>query len=203
MNRRLLVAVALLLSWTVARADALGTLRTFVTEVKTGRASFTQTVTSPDGAKKKNSSGSFEFARPDRFRFSYAKPYEQLIVADGDKVWLHDVDLEQVTVRPFGTALGATPAALLAGASIDRDFELEALPDEAGLQWVRALPRAKDGSFQSMKIGFRGKALAAVEIVDAFGQRSRLDFTGFEANPAIGPERFRFVAPQGTAVLSE
>jgi outer membrane lipoprotein carrier protein len=203
MKQRLLVAAALLLSWTLAHADALGTLRAFVAEVKTGRASFTQTVTSPDGVKKKNSSGNFEFARPDRFRFSYAKPYEQLIVADGEKVWLHDVDLEQVTVRPFGATLGATPAALLAGASIDRDFELEALPDESGLQWVRALPRAKDGSFQSMKIGFRGKALAAVEIVDAFGQRSRLDFIAFEANPAIGPERFRFVPPLGTAVIAQ
>lgn len=194
---------ALLLVATSAHADALDTLKSFITEVKTGRAAFTQTVTSPDGAKKRSSSGSFEFSRPDRFRFAYAKPYEQLIVADGQKVWLFDTDLNQVTVRPFDQALGATPAALLAGSSLERDFELKALPDEGGLQWAQALPRAKDGSFRSLKIAFRGKALAAVEIVDAFGQRSRLDFSQVEANPALAAERFRFTPPPGTDVLAQ
>jgi outer membrane lipoprotein carrier protein len=186
-----------------AHADALDTLKSFIADVKTGRAAFTQTVTSPDGAKKRASSGSFEFARPNRFRFAYAKPYEQLIVADGDKVWLHDIDLDQVTVRPFDQALGATPAALLTGSSLERDFELKALPDDAGLQWAQALPRVKDGGFQSLKVGFRGKALAAVEIVDAFGQRSRLDFMQVEANPALAAERFRFTPPAGIPVLSQ
>ena len=98
-----------------ARADAVDALRDFVREARTGRAAFTQTVTSPDGAKKKTSSGRFDFARPNRFRFAYTKPYEQLIVGDGQKVWIHDVDLQQVTTRPMSQALGATPAALLAG----------------------------------------------------------------------------------------
>ena len=186
-----------------ARADALDTLRAFVAEVRSGRASFTQTVTSPDGAKKKSSSGSFEFSRPKRFRFAYLRPYEQLIVADGEKVWLHDLDLNQVTVRPFDQALGATPAALLAGASIEGDFELKALPDEGGLQWVQALPRATDGAFKSVRVGFRGATLAAVEIVDAFGQRSRLDFSAFESNPRLAPERFRFTPPAGADVISQ
>lgn len=200
---RLALAGLFMFAAATARADALDTLKTFITDVKTGRAAFTQTVTSPDGAKKRSSSGSFEFARPNRFRFAYAKPYEQLIVSDGQKVWLYDTDLEQVTVRPFDQALGATPAALLAGGSLDRDFELRALPDEAGLQWVQALPRAKDGSFQSLKIGFRDGALAAVEIVDAFGQRSRLEFTKVEANPAVPAERFRFTPPAGVDVIAQ
>lgn len=187
----------------LARADAVNTLKAFVTEVKTGRAAFVQTVTSPDGAKKKQSSGSFEFARPDRFRFAYLKPYEQLIVGDGQKVWLHDADLNQVTVRPFDQALGSTPAALLAGASLDRDFDLKALPDDGGLQWVQAHPKAKDTAFRSLKVGFRGPQLAAVEIVDAFGQRSRLDFSQLEANPALRPERFRFTPPPGVDVLAQ
>lgn len=203
MKWRLLLGLWLLAGLTAARADPVGTLRAFVAEVKTGRAPFTQTVTSPDGAKKKTSSGGFEFARPDRFRFAYTRPYQQLIVADGEKVWLHDVDLNQVTVRPFNGALGATPAALLAGASIDRDFELEPLPDEGGIEWVRAVPRAKDGSFQSIKVGFRGRVLMAVEIVDAFGQRSRLDFASFESNPVLAPERFRFVPPPGSDVITQ
>ncbi len=200
---RLCVAGWLILAAATARADALDTLQAFIREVKTGRAAFTQTVTSPDGVRKRSSSGSFEFARPNRFRFAYAKPYEQLIVADGQKVWLYDTELEQVTVRPFDQALGATPAALLAGGSLERDFELNALPEEAGLQWVRALPRVKDGSFQSLKIGFRDGTLAAVEIVDAFGQRSRLEFTEVEANPALPAERFRFTPPAGTDVIAQ
>lgn len=201
MKSRLLL-LGLVFAAAAARADALDTLKSFVADVKTGRAAFTQTVTSPDGAKKRASSGSFEFSRPNRFRFDYAKPYRQLIVADGQKVWLFDADLDQVTVRPFDQALGATPAALLTGSALERDFELKALPDEAGLQWAQALPRAKDGGFQSLKVGFRGKALAAVEIVDAFGQRSRLDFTQVEANPALAAERFQFTPPPGVAVLA-
>ena len=186
-----------------ARADALGTLKAFVAEVKTGRATFTQTVTSPDGVKKKLSSGSFEFARPNRFRFAYSRPYEQLIVADGEKVWLLDSDLNQVTVRPFNEALGATPAALLAGTAIERDFELKALPDEGGLQWAQALPRTTEGSFNSVRVGFRGATLAAVEIVDAFGQRSRLEFSAFEANPKLATDRFRFTPPAGADVIAQ
>ena len=195
--------LGLLFAACAARADALDTLKSFVTDVRSGRAAFTQTVTSPDGAKKRSSSGSFEFSRPNRFRFAYVKPYEQLIVSDGQKVWLFDTDLNQVTVRPYDQALGATPAALLAGSSLERDFELKALPDEGGLHWAQALPRAKEGSFQSLKIGFLGKALAAIEIVDAFGQRSRLDFTQLEANAALAAERFRFVPPPGADVLAQ
>lgn len=202
-NMRSFFIGALLLAATAARADALDTLHRFIAEVKTGRAAFTQTVTSPDGAKKRSSSGSFEFARPNRFRFDYAKPYEQLIVADGQKVWLFDTDLAQVTVRPFDQALGATPAALLAGNSLERDFELSALPDEGGLQWAQALPRVKDGSFRSLKVGFRADTLAAVEIVDAFGQRSRLDFAQVQTNPALPAERFRFTPPAGADVIAQ
>ena len=124
-----------------ARADALADLRKFVQTVRTGQADFTQVVSSPDGAKKRTSAGHFEFERPNRFRFAYAKPDEQLIVSDGKTVWLHDPDLNQVTQRPFGEALGATPAALLAGGSLDKDFLLKLLPDEAGLSWVEARPK--------------------------------------------------------------
>ncbi len=205
MRRRLLItALALAGALPAAHAgDALATLRGFVEGVKTGRAAFTQTVTSPDGAKKKISTGRFEFSRPNRFRFDYAKPYVQQIVCDGEKVWLHDPDLNQVTVRPAASALGATPAALLAGAALDKEFELKALPDEAGLQWAQALPRASEGSFKSLKVGFRAGTLAAIEIVDAFDQRSRLDFSAFEANPALPGERFRFVAPAGTELIAQ
>jgi outer membrane lipoprotein carrier protein len=187
----------------VARADALDTLREFVRDVKSGRASFTQTVTSADGVKKRTSTGSFEFARPDRFRFSYAKPFEQLIVSDGQKVWIFDADLNQVSVRRLSAALGATPAALLAGASLDKEFELVAQPSKDGIDWVLATPRQKDGAFQSMRVGFRGKELAAVEILDSFGQRSLLQFSQYAANVALPEQSFRFVPPPGADVIEQ
>jgi outer membrane lipoprotein carrier protein len=197
------LAWMLLLAAGAAHADAVDALRDFVREAKSGRAAFTQVVTSPDGAKKKTSSGSFEFARPNRFRFAYSKPYEQVIVGDGERVWLYDVDLQQVTVRPMDQALGATPAALLAGTQLDRDFELKAQPSSQGLDWVQATPKTKNESigFQSLRVGFKGKALAALELVDSFGQRSMLSFNELATNPALPPETFRFTPPKGVDVL--
>jgi outer membrane lipoprotein carrier protein len=190
-----------LLTVTGAQADPVDSLRAFARDVKSGRANFSQTVSSPDGAKKKISSGSFEFSRPNRFRFAYTKPFEQLIVSDGQKVWLHDVDLNQVSVRPLDQALGGTPAALLAGGALERDFELTALPARDGLEWVQAKPRAKDGTVAEMRVGFRGKDLAALELVDAFGQRSVLSFSAVQQGVAVPAERFRFVPPAGADVI--
>ena len=188
---------------TVVTAAPVDTLREFVRDVKTGNARFTQTVTSPDGAKQKNSSGSFEFARPNRFRFAYAKPFEQTIVADGEKVWIYDKDLNQASSRRIGQALGATPAALLAGGSLEKDFDLGNLPAKDGLEWAEARPKAKDGAFQSVRVGFKGKDLAALEIVDSFGQRSLLRFEAFQDNGTIAPETFRFTPPAGADVIEQ
>ncbi|WP_395699242.1 outer membrane lipoprotein chaperone LolA [Aquabacterium sp.] len=205
--KRLPIAALLMAATLSARADAVDTLREFAREVKTGRAGFTQTVTSPDGAKKKVSNGSFEFARPERFRFSYAKPFEQTIVSDGRKVWLHDVDLNQVSVRSATQALGATPAALLAGSEIDKDFELSAQPARDGLDWVQATPRkqqaAGDSTVKQVLIGFRGKTLAALEIVDAFGTRSVLQFKDVVVNPKLADDAFKFTPPKGADVIEQ
>ena len=187
-----------------ARADAVDALREFAREAKTGRATFTQVVTSPDGAKKKISSGSFEFARPNRFRFAYTRPYEQTIVGDGTKLWLYDVDLQQVTVRPMGQALGVTPVALLAGGALEQDFELKALAAADGLEWVQATARRKDESigFTSLRVGFRGATLAAIELVDSFGQRSRLTFSDVATNVSTSADAFKFTPPKGVEVLT-
>ena len=202
--KRALLTSLLALAATVAQADAVDVLREFTREARTGRAAFTQVVTSPDGAKKKTSSGSFEFARPNRFRFVYAKPYEQVIVGDGEKVWLYDADLQQASVRPMDKALGATPAALLAGATLERDFELRALPAAQGLEWVQATPRDKDeaANLQSLRVGFKGKTLAAIELVDGFGQRSLLTFSDLTTNHPVAGDAFRFVPPKGVEVLT-
>jgi outer membrane lipoprotein carrier protein len=184
-------------------SDPVQTLREFVREVASGSASFTQTVTAPDGGRTRTSSGRFEFQRPDRFRFEYLKPFPQLIVADGRRVWIHDPDINQASSRRVGDALGSTPAALLAGGSLDEGFTLSAEPPRDGLQWALARPRAGDGAFQAMRVGFRGKTLAVVEITDSFGQRSVLRFADFAANAAVPAERFRFTPPPGTDVIEQ
>lgn len=203
MTKTILIGAALLAAWPAWAADATVTLREFVRDVKSGKAAFTQTVTSPDGAKKKVSSGEFAFARPDRFRFDYTKPFVQAIVGDGTKVWIHDADLNQVSSRKFTQAIGATPAALLAGSGIDKEFDVSPQPSRDGLDWALALPKAKDGPFQSMRIGFRGKELAAVEIVDSFGQRSLLAFSAWQPNVMPAAETFRFVVPPGADVIEQ
>ena len=200
---KLLAAVSLSVAAFAAHADSVDTLKDFIRDVKTGRAQFTQTVTSPDGAKKKTSTGSFEFSRPNRFRFVYAKPFEQTIVADGQKVWIYDADLNQASSRKFNSALGATPAALLAGGSLDKDFDLASLPAKDGLEWVSATPKSKDGAFKSVRVGFRAKELAAVEIVDAFDQRSLLQFSQFTAGVAFPAETFQFKPPAGADVIEQ
>lgn len=201
--KRILFSLTLLGASWAAQADAVDSLREFVRDVKSGRSAFSQTVTSTDGARKKTSSGQFEFLRPGRFRFNYTKPFEQLIVADGVKVWIFDADLNQVSSRKLAQALGATPAALLTGASLDTDFVLIAQPPKDGLDWALATPKAKDGPFQSMRVGFKGRELQAVEIVDSFGQRSMLQFSRFEANVALDAARFNYTPPAGADVVEQ
>jgi outer membrane lipoprotein carrier protein len=197
--------LSLLFTAAAAHADAVDALREFTREARTGRASFTQTVTSADGARKKASSGSFEFARPNRFRFAYTKPYEQLIVGDGENVWLYDPDLQQATVRPIDQALGATPAALLAGTGVDKDFELKAQPSAQGIDWVQAIPRVESDAtgFQALRIGFKGRTLAALDLLDNFGQRSLLTFGDVAINVAPATDAFRFTPPKGVDVLKQ
>ncbi len=191
-----------------AHASGLDALESFVKNARTGRAEFTQVVTGPakDGqaARSKTSSGTFEFSRPSRFRFDYKKPFEQVIVADGQTLWLHDIDLNQVTQRKQAAVLGSTPAALIASApdlaTLRKDFNLEAAGEKDGVQWVQATPKAKEGQLHSMKVGFRGNDLAMLEILDGFGQRSVLTFTRMELNAAIPAETFKFKPPPRTDV---
>ena len=196
-------------------ANGLEILETFVKAVNTGRADFTQVVTAParqgQAARSKTSSGTFEFSRPNRFKFLYQKPFEQSIVADGQTLWLYDADLNQVTARKQSAVLGSTPAALIAAApdlrALQADFTLAAAPDKDGLQWVVATPKAKDGQLQSVRVGFRGDEklaeLAALEILDSFGQRSVLSFSKVEVNPALPRDAFQFIAPKGADVIRQ
>ena len=211
MTKRLLTTFLLAACAQVASADGLQSLEGFMKGAKTGRADFSQTVTSPgkDGQapKVKTSSGSFEFQRPGNFRFDYKRPFEQTIVADGKTLWLYDADLNQVTQRAQAQALGSTPAALLASApdlsAIRAEFTLEAAPDQDGLQWVQAVPKAKDGQLKSVRVGFAGEQLAALDILDSFGQRSLIRFNGMQANAALPASTFQFKPPAGADVVKQ
>lgn len=194
-----------------ASAGALDSLENFVKTAKSGRADFTQVVTSPgrDGqaARSKTSTGTFEFSRPNRFRFDYKKPFEQTIVADGQTLWLYDVDLNQVTARKQSQIMGATPAALIASSpdlnALKKDFKLEAIADSDAMQWVQATPKAKDGQLQSVKIGFRGNDLTALDIHDSFGQRSVITFSKLELNAGVATDAFQFKPPPGVDVVRQ
>ena len=191
-------------------------LENFVKNTKSGRAAFSQVVTSPakDGQtpKTKTSSGTFEFLRPNRFKFLYKKPFEQAIVSDGQTLWLHDLDLNQVTARKLAQVLNGTPAAVIAAAAdlkgLQADFTLTSLPEKPGLkeglQWVQAVPKTKDGQLQSIVVGLKttgnGIELAALEILDSFGQRSVMTFSQFEVNPALAAASFQFKPPAGADV---
>ena len=215
MMRRILLALLVAASMPAAHADALETLDSFLRQVKSARAEFTQEVTAParDGqvARSKASSGTFEFARPNRFRFVYRKPFDQTIVADGQTLWLFDADLNQVTARKQAQVLGSTPAALIAAApdlrAVQAEFSLRAVPDKEGLQWVEATPRAADGQLQSVRVGLRPgtptPSLAVLEIVDSFGQRSVLRFGGFTVNPALSVNTFVFKPPAGADLIRQ
>lgn len=204
-------AVAMAIGTAPAWADGLERLEAFVKSAKSGRAEFTQTVTSPprDGqpVRAKISSGNFEFQRPGKFKFDYKKPFAQNIVADGKTLWLYDADLNQVTQRPQSEVLGSTPAALIAAArdlkALKADFALEAQPERDGLQWVKATPKGKDGQLQSVQVGLKGDKLAALEILDSFGQRSVLKFDKVEVNPVLAANAFEFKAPTGADVLKQ
>ena len=199
---RAATVAALSLACASAFATATDELRNFVRTVKSGKSTFTQTVASPNG-KQKVSTGSFEFERPNRFRFVYEKPYAQTVVGDGTKVWIYDPDLNQASSRKTGDALANTPAALIVSNDIDKVFTLADQPSKDGIDWVLATPRQTEGTVRALKVGFRNHALAQLEIDDSFGQRSMIVFNGFEPNAKLPADTFVFVPPKGADVAEQ
>jgi outer membrane lipoprotein carrier protein len=187
-----------------AHAAATERLKEFVQTTHSGRVSFEQVVTAQNGKAPAQSSGNFAFSRPGKFRWVYSKPYEQVIVGDGEKLWFYDKDLNQVTVKKLGGALGTTPAAILAGSNdFAANFALEDAGEHDGLEWLSAKPRTNDTNFQAIKLGFNGPELAVMELQDTFGQTTTLRFAHFERNPALSADTFRFAPPPGADVVGE
>lgn len=192
-----------------AWADGLSSLESFMRNARTGKADFTQVVTAParegETPRTKKSEGTFEFQRPGHFRFIYSKPFAQTLVADGKTLWLYDVDLQQVTARDQAQALGSTPAALVASSAdikaLQKDFTLVSEPERDGMQWVLATPRTKEGQLQSVRVGLKGEQLAALDILDSFGQRSVLNFSNVQTNGQAA--NFTFTPPAGVSVVKQ
>ncbi len=204
MSRKLLVTLLLLAS-TAAHAGAIERLHTFVVSTHSAQADFTQEVLDKNGKRIQSASGTMQFERPGRFRWVYKKPYEQLIVGDGKKFWMYDADLNQVTVKKLDAALGSSPAALLSGNNeIERDFALKDVEDRDGLEWLQAIPKSTETTFQKILMAFNARSeLIVMELHDAFGHHTVLRFSALKSNPAFGAQQFKFVPPKGADVLGE
>ena len=187
----------------VAAAAGIDTLKNYLRETSSATAQFTQVVYDRNMRKLQETSGTMTFARPGRIRWAYEKPYEQLIVGDGNKLWVYDKDLNQVTVKAMGQAIGGSPAALLAGSNdIEKDFRISASGMKDGLDWLEAIPRSGESTFQKVRMGFGKSGLEAMELLDGFGQLTVVRFSGIERNPKLSPELFQFAPPKGADVIS-
>ena len=201
---RLFFALVGLAAAQLASAGAIDKLHRFVDTTKTLRAEFTQTVVAKNGKRPQQSTGILMFSRPGKFRWQIEKPYSQLLVGDGEKVWIYDPDLRQVTVRKVDKALGSTPAALLVGDKLgEKNFTLREAGEREGLEWLEAIPKSPDTGFEKLHLGFAGDELKAMELFDNFGQTTSLAFSRLERNPQIAPGQFRFTPPAGVDVIGE
>lgn len=202
--RAFLAAVALLAAPVAAASGAVDAFLAFTASTRTATARFEQQVIDATGRQVERSTGSFAFARPGRFRWAYDRPVRSLIVADGTRLWIHDEDLNQVTVRPMDRALSATPAALLAGrGDVTAVFALRESAPSDGLEWLEAVPKQADTGFDRVRIGMKGAVPGAMELYDSLGGRTILRFPEFHAGAKVDPGAFRFAPPKGADVLDE
>jgi chaperone LolA len=205
MIQKILVATLLYLLISTAQAGASDKLRKFISNSQSGQANFTQVVEDKNGKKIQSASGTMQFVRPGKFRWVYQKPYEQIIVGDGAKFWLYDVDLNQVTVKKLDAALGSSPAALLSGNNeIERAFTLKDTVNKEGLEWLDASAKTSDTGFSKISMAFNAQGeLVIMELRDAFGLTTEIRFSNMQRNPQLPAHLFRFVPPKGADVLGE
>lgn len=202
--QRTLSAAILALAPGLATAGAIDQLHDFLRNTKTLKAEFAQAVIAKSGRKPQQSSGIVAISRPGKLRWEIQKPYPQLVVGDGEKIWIHDPELQQVTVRKAGQAIGGSPAALLSGSNeLERNFTLKEAGESDGMAWVEATPKNNDSGFERVRLGFSGSDLKAMELLDSFGQTTLVRFSRLEKNPALPASTFRFTPPAGADVVGE
>jgi chaperone LolA len=205
MFKKILISATFLLCATSAHAEAIAKLKEFVAGTHSAQANFTQEVQDKNGKRIQSASGVMQFVRPGKFRWEYRKPYEQLIVGDGKKFWLYDIDLNQVTVKNLDAALGSSPAALLSGNNeIERGFALKNIAEREGLEWLQATPKSPETNFEKILMAFNAKSdLVVMELHDTFGHRTVLRFSELKNNVSLSPQQFKFTPPKGADVLGE
>ena len=200
--RHLLIALLWLPG--LAAASSVEALKGFLNQTTSAKARFAQMVLDKNMKVLQQATGTMQFSRPGKFRWEYSKPYEQTIVGDGTRLWIYDKDLNQVTVRKLDTALGSSPAALLAGSNeIEKNYTLTNLGSQEGLDWLEARPKTQDTAFERIRLGFGKAGLEAMELRDQFGQITVIKFADVERNPRLPPEAFKFAPPKGADVISE
>ena len=205
---RVLAVLILTLTAHVALAADVATgqqkVEGFLQGLHSLQAQFKQTLTDRNGQTVEQASGTLAIRRPDRFRWDYREPNEQLIVADGARIWLYDADLEQVTVRKLDDTLSATPAMLLSGqGNLQDNFKVTQTSQEDSTLWVRMEPKRDDTDFKWVRLGFAGDTLKFMQLADKLGQTTHLEFTQLERNPHIDPSRFTFTVPPGADVIGD
>ena len=188
-----------------AHAGGIDKLKEFIAATHSAQADFTQVVLDQNGKRIQSASGIMQFQRPGKFRWTYQKPYEQIIVGDGAKFWLYDLDLNQVTVKKLDAVLGSSPAALLSGSNeIERGFTLKESGSQDGLDWLQAIAKAQDSSFEKILMAFNAQAeLVIMELNDAFGHKTVLRFSAMQHNPKFPAQQFQFTPPKGADVLGD
>jgi len=199
-----LAAMLLAFLASTAHAGSIEKLHAFIEQTRSARADFTQEVVDSNGSMQQKASGTVQFQRPGKFRWTYDKPYEQLIVGDGEKLWIYDKDLNQVTQRNLDKAIGSSPAALLAGADdVDKYFSLNAIGVKKKLDWLEVKPYDENSLFEKVRMGFRGNMLESMELHDHFGQKTTIKFSNLQRNPRSDPELYTFTVPQGADLVTE
>lgn len=201
---RILIACCVLIFSLLAHADGIADLKAFIEQSRSLSADFTQTVVDQNGKKTQTSHGTMLIQRPGKFHWRYYEPFPSEIVGDGQKVWLYDPELKQVTVKKMGDAIESSPAALLAGNNhFEKNYQIKNLPASNTLTWIEAIPKAKDSTFQRVRIGLRDRLVERIELVDQLGQTTTVIFAKIILNPAIKSSEFVFTLPKGVDVISE
>lgn len=185
-----------------AHASSVTKLKNFMRQTQSAQAEFTQTVLDKARAPVQQASGTMAFARPGKFRWTYAKPYEQQIVGDGAKLWVYDTELNQVSVKDLDQALGNSPAALLAGSNeIEKAFNIKDIGQNQGLEWLEATAKTQESNFDSIRMGFNKDTLEVMELKDNFGQTTVIRFSKLKRNPRLNPTLFKFTPPKGVDII--
>ncbi len=202
--RKLIALLGALACLQAHAAGSIEKLQAFIAQTQSARANFTQQVIDKSGKTLQSASGKLVFSRPGKFRWEYQKPYEQLIVGDGEKLWVYDKELAQVTVKKLEGALGSSPAALLAGSNdIEQYYNVNAKGVSRGLDWLEAYPKEADSMFQKVRMGFKGNTLDTMEMHDQLGQITLIRFSRIERNPKLPADTFKFTPPQGVDVIED